>query len=488
MFLYIRMLLVLLVNLYISRLILNGLGIVDYGIYNVVGGVVGMFTILSNSLSNAISRFLTLSIGQEHVQDTNIIFNTSICIQGLISIVILFFCELIGVWFLNYKMVIPISRLYAANWVLQLSIFTFLLGLISVPYNALIIAHEKMSAFAYIGIVEVCLKFLAAVTLFYVSFDRLVLWAVSLSFISLIIRLITGIYCSHFFPECKIKFLFDRAVFKHMGGFAGWSFIGEAAGILKNEGTNILLNLFFGPIVNAANGVAMQVNSIIFQFSNGFLTAVNPQITKRYNESFTKSYQLVKDSTRLCFCLIFIIVIPLLYSTKYLLNIWLHNVPDYSVSFVRLILVLTVVEVFCYPMITLQRATGVMRNYQLVTGSIHLLNFPLSLLLMKIGFEPECVYYVAIFLGIINIWTRLYMLKRIIPIKISEFVHEVVLRVLFVILSTFVLLLILQSYIHLSGILLFIVSLSISFIASYLFGITNKEKENIFLFIYSKIK
>ena len=486
--LYLRMLLILIINLYTSRLILKYLGVEDYGVYNVIGGVVGMFSLLSNSLSNAISRFLTLSLGKNDIESLKKTFCTSVNIQIVFALCICFLIEILGVWFLNYKLNIPSSRLYAANWILHLSLFTFISGLISVPYNALIIAHEKMSAFAYIGVLEVFLKLCAALSLALISWDRLIYWAGSLAIISIFIRFIYGLYCSKNFIECKYYFLFDKKMLKQMGGSAGWRFIRESAGVLKNEGINILLNLFFGPIVNAANGIAMQVNALVAQFSSNFLTAVNPQITKRYvSEELENVYQFVKDCSRLCFNLIFIAIVPILYSTKFLLGLWLHIVPDYSVIFVRLVLISAITESVCYPMITLQRATGIMRNYQIATGCVHLLNFPIAWVFLRFKYPPEVVFYIAIILGFINIWVRLIMLSRIIPISISEFIKEVIGRG-FLVAMLVALSLSYFAYWHsLDNIYRLIISFCIPIVIIYIVGVNRREKEMFFNYISKRI-
>ncbi len=487
--LYLRMFLILIINLYTSRLILKYLGVVDYGVYNVIGGVVGLFTLLSNSLSNAISRFLTLSLGKNDIESLKKIFCTSVNIQIVLALCICLLIETLGGWFLNHKLNIPSSRLYAANWILHLSLLTFSVGLISVPYNALIIAHEKMSAFAYIGVLEVFLKLCAAASLAFISYDKLISWTVSLAIISIIIRFIYSRYCSKKFVECKYYFLFDKKLLQQMGGFAGWSFIGESAGVLKNEGINVLLNLFFGPIVNAANGIAMQVNAMVAQFSSSFLTAVNPQITKRYaSEELLKVYQFVKDSTRLSFYLIFIAIVPILYSTKFLLGLWLHTVPDYSVVFVRLVLISAIIESICYPMITLQRATGVMRNYQIVTGSVHLLNFPIAWIFLRLEFPPEVVFYIAIVLGIINIWVRLIMLRKILPISISDFFREVIGRGLSVAIFVSLPLFYFSYWFPLNDIWKLIISFFTPIVIIYIVGITRSEKEMFFIYISSRLR
>lgn len=264
--LYFRMLFLMLVSLYTSRVVLNALGIDDFGIYNVVGGVVAMFSILSGSLSTAISRFITYELGKGNQERLKVIFSSAVTIQLGLGLIILLFAETIGLWFLNYKMNIPADRMVAANWVLQFSMLTFIINLISIPYNAAIIAHERMSAFAYIGILEAVGKLLIAYLITVSPIDRLIFYALLMAAVALIVRLTYGKYCRCYFKECKYNFTFDKVLLKEMFGFAGWNFIGAISGILRDQGGNIVINLFCGPTVNAARGIAAQANTAIQGF------------------------------------------------------------------------------------------------------------------------------------------------------------------------------------------------------------------------------
>lgn len=430
--LYFRMIFMMIVGLYTSRVILNALGVEDFGIYNVIGGLVGMFAIVSSSLTTAISRFITVSLGKGEKLRLNQVFSTSLIVQSIIALSVIILAESLGVWFLNNKMIIPDIRMAAANWVFQCSIFSFAIGLISVPYNASIIAHEKMSAFAYISILEASLKLFVAFMLSWGGYDKLIVYAILLLVVSIIIRFTYSIYCSEKFSECRFHFVWDKLLLKEMAGFAGWSFIGNTAGILRNQGGNILMNIYGGPIINAAAGIANQVNNAITGFSNNFIMAVNPQIIKLYSQDkLAKSYSLVLNSARLSFMLMLLITTPLIVATPQILHLWLKLVPDYSVNFVRLILILSLIECTCIPLVTLNQATGKIRNYQLVVGSIHLLNFPLAWLLLLLGNRPEVVYVVAILLAVINLYARLIMLHRMLGISIWQFNKNVVLRAIF---------------------------------------------------------
>ena len=297
--LYVRTLFVMLVTLYTSRVVLNTLGVSDYGIYNVVGGVVAMFSVISVSLSSSISRFITYELGHGDFDKLKRIFSTSINIQVGISLVILVLAEVFGVWFLNTKMNIPAERMTAANWVLQCSLLSFIIGLISVPYNACIIAHERMSAFAYISILEVVLKLAVVYMLLVSPYDKLATYAVLLVVVALIVRLTYGQYCKRHFEESRYRFVHDKSLIKEMTGFAGWSFFGNGAYMLNTQGVDMLINIFFGVTFNAARGVATQVQNAVMQFVNNFTVAVNPQITKSYASGEREyMYKLVFPFTR----------------------------------------------------------------------------------------------------------------------------------------------------------------------------------------------
>lgn len=427
--LYFRMLFMMVVSLYTSRVILNALGVEDFGIYNVVGGVVAMFSVISGSLSAAISRFITYELGKGDQSKLNKIFSASVTIQLLLSLIILVLIESVGVWFLNAKMTIPAERMTAANWVLQFSIVTFVIGLISVPYNAAIIAHEKMSAFAYISILEAVGKLLIAFLIMVSPIDRLIFYAILMCVVGLIIRFTYGHYCKKHFAECTYHFHWDKEILMKMFGFAGWNFIGTAAGILRGQGINILLNLFFTPVINAAQGIAVQVNNAITNFSNNFLVAINPQIIKSYSQNdLEHAYDLVLYASRFAFLLLLVLSAPIICETDVILQLWLKNVPGYASTFVRLSLLLAICDALSLPLVTLQQATGKIRNYQLIVGSLHMLNFPFSLLLLYIGSAPNAVYFVAIFLSIVSLYARLVMQNRQMGISIMKFHTKVLSR------------------------------------------------------------
>lgn len=433
--LYCRMLFSLLVSLYTSRVILNALGVEDYGIYNVVGGVVGMFSLLSGSLSAAISRFLTFELGTGNKERLAKVFSTSLVVQVILAIVIVVLIETIGVWFLNHKMVIPEERMFAANWVLQFSVISFVIGLISLPYNASIISHEHMSIFAYIGIADVLVKLLIIIVVDNLpnGFDRLIFFSTMLSVVGLLFQCFYWRYCKTHFEECRFRLQLEKPLLKEMMGFAGWNFIGASSAVLRDQGGNVVLNLFWGPTLNAARGIAQQVSNAIGGFVSNFMTALNPQITKSYASGDTEyMMKLIFRAARFSFYLLFVLSLPIFFNTYYLINLWLGQVPDHVVLYVRLILIFSLCETVSNPLVTVMLATGNIRNYQIIVGGLQMMNLPISYILLRMGFFPEIIVVVSIVLSICCLIARLVMLRSMIRLPIRAYVWEVLFNLLVV--------------------------------------------------------
>lgn len=419
--LYFRMLFLMAVSLYTSRVVLNALGIEDFGIYNVVGGVVAMFSVLSGSLSAAISRFITYELGKGNQENLNKIFSSAVTIQlGLAGIIILL-AETIGIWFLNVKMNIPEVRMEAANWVFQFSILTFAINLISVPYNASIIAHEKMSAFAYISILEAVGKLFIAYLITITPMDKLIFYAILMCVVALIVRFTYGNYCKRHFNECTYHFIWDKQLLKSMFSFAGWNFIGASSAVLRDQGGNVVINLFCGPAVNAARGIAFQVNNAVNQFVGNFMTALNPQITKSYAAG-DRGYMmtLIFQGARLSFYMLLLLSLPILVNTHYILALWLKIVPEHAVLFVQLILIFALSESISQPLITAMLATGKIRNYQIIVGGLQMMNLPLSYILLRLGYFPEVVIVIAICISQCCLAARLILLRGMIGLSITK--------------------------------------------------------------------
>lgn len=429
--LYVRMLFLMVVNLYTSRIILEVLGVEDYGVYNAVAGFIAMFSMISVSISGAISRFITFVLGQNDQEKLNKLFSTALIIQIVIAILVVILVEAIGVWFLNVHMTIPDERYVAANWVLQFSLLTFIFNLWSTPYNASLIAHERMSAFAYIGIFEGCANLGVAFLIMASPFDTLIYYSALMCLVALVTRLIYNVYCKKNFSECKFRWIFDKVLFKEMFGFAGWNFVGSISGLLREQGINLLFNVFFGPAVNAARGLAVQVHSAVGKFSQNFFTAVQPQITKSYaSNNIDDAHSLVLRSSRIAFILMMAFVIPIVFEADFLLGIWLKEVPEHTTKFVQIIMLFSLLESFSYPLIYLMLATGNIKKYQIIVGTVNLLNFPVAWLILLLGGSPELSQLSVVAFSIIALFLRVVMLKPMTNFPVKQFLINTVLRCL----------------------------------------------------------
>ena len=415
------------ISLYTSRVIISTLGVKDYGIYNVVGGIVVILSFLNVSMAGATQRFLNVELGKKDNEGVKKVFNTSQCIHFIVAGIILLSGETLGLWFLNSQMNIEESRMFAANWVYQCSLFSFIVTVISVPYNATIIAHEKMSAFAYISIVEALLKLLIVYLLLLFRFDKLIVYAVLMAMVACNIRIIYGYYCSRHFEECKhFSVIPDKKYFRSMLGFSVWTVFGALGTISHTQGIGIIINLFFGVTVNAAQGIANQVINVVNKFVHNFMTALNPQIVKSYaSQDFREMHSLVKKGSRMGISLVAFFVIPLYFEVPFLLNVWLTEVPEYTVTFIRIILLTSLSSAYAYPLATSRAATGNIRNYQIVLTTLAWMHLPLAWLFFKLGFEPQSA--MIIYLVIINI-EQIYRIFNVCPaigLSISEYVKEV---------------------------------------------------------------
>lgn len=431
--LYFRMLFIMAINLYTSRIVLKILGIEDFGIYNAVGGIVAMFGFLTSAMSISTQRYITYELGKNNLEQLNKIFNTSISIHATISIIILILAETIGLWFLYNKMSIPTERLNAALWTYQASIASAIVLIMSIPYNATIIAHEKMSAFAYISVLEVILKFAIVYLLLIGNFDKLKLYSILILIVQFIIRIIYGKYCKKHFLETKIHFIKDKSLFKEMLSFAGWNLWGNCAGIASTQGVNILLNIFFGPHINAARGIAVQVQSAVNQFASNFQTAINPQITKSYaQDDYNYMHNLIFSSSKFTFYLLLLLTLPLQIETSPILNVWLGKVPDYTEVFLRLILCITLIDATANPLMVSASATGKIKTYQCIIGSILFLTFPLSYIFLKLGTNPESVFIIHLSTCIIAFVVRLFIIRSMIKLSLTEYIKKVIIRIILV--------------------------------------------------------
>ena len=432
LFLYFRMFLLMAIGLFTSRVVLRNLGVTDVGIYNAVGGVVMMFTIVTNSLSTAISRFLTYGLGERDAgkeADLGTVFSTSVTVELILSGIIFLLVETVGLWFLNVHYNIPPERLGAANWVMQCAMLTLAVNLLSVPFNAVIVAHEHMRAFAYISVVEAVLKLGIALLLSVSAFDKLKTYAVLMLAVALAVRGIYALYCRRF-AECRTRLSFDRKTFREMTAFAGWNFFGSASYLCNTQGVNIVTNLFFGVAVNAARGYAVQLEGLVRQFVTSFTTALNPQITKSYAEGDRSyCYELVCKGAKYSWLLMLLFAVPFLFESDRLLTLWLGAYPAYTEIFVPLAVIANMVDMFGNSMAILAMATGEIRRYYLIVGGVTFLVFPISWLCFALGMPPQSAYVVHIVVYTLLIGVKLAILRGQIGFPPAKFVRETVARV-----------------------------------------------------------
>lgn len=430
-FLYIRMLLTMFITLFTSRIVLEKLGITDFGIYNVVGGIVAMLGFLSGSMANAVQRYLSFAIGKNDEGEVNRIFNVSLQVHFGIAFIVFCLVELIGVWYLNHIMNIPNERLGAANWVLQCSILTTLFTIMQVPYNAIIIAKEQMGIYAYLSIIEVILKLVVVYLLTICQFDRLKLYSVFIMIITIGILLMYRYYCIKKIQESHFRFTKDWTLFRQLISFASWNMLGEVAWVFTGQGVNIILNAFFGPAINAARGLADQVNGAVIRFVSNFQVAVNPQLIKSYaSNQLEEMKTLLYRSTRFSHYLLLALSMPLIINMEYILHLWLKEVPIYTTEFCQLILIASLISTVSNLLAQVVRAYGKIRNYQIVVSLCLFLNFPLSYIALKLGASPISTLYINISIYVLLIYVRVFLIRRIIHIKFSQFVYYVLIPII----------------------------------------------------------
>ena len=429
--LYCRMFLLMFIGLFTSRVVLRELGVEDYGIWNAVGGVVTMFTFVTTAISSAISRYLAYELGRSDREKLRRVFSTGLMVQLLLCLVLAVLVETVGLWMVDAKMVIPEPRAGAARFVLHCSLGVLVLNMLSVPFNAAIIAHERMAAFAYISVGEALLKLLTAVLLGVSAFDKLETYALLMLAVALLVRVTYGIYCRRNFEECGARPKFDRPLFREMAGFAGWNFLGSGTNVLNVQGSNLLVNLFFGVAVNAARGVAAQVELVVKQFATNFLTALNPQITKSWAAGDREyCWSLVAKGAKFAYLAILLFLLPVVLESDMLLRLWLVDVPDGAVLFVRLTMLALLVDMTGNPLLTLQLATGKVRRYYLLTGLLSLLCLPAVWLAFRLGAGAEWAYVclTAVYLAVLAL--RLEFARRDAGFPVGRFLREVMLRLI----------------------------------------------------------
>ncbi len=429
--LYFRMFITLIISLYTSRVVLKALGIVDFGIYNVIGGIVAMFSFFNTAMTSTTQRYIAFSLGKNNQSEQSKIFFNCVLIHFIIAFFFIIFVELIGMWFINNKLTIPPERFSAALSVFHCSVLSTFFLINCVPYNAAIIAHEKMAAYAYISIIEVFFKLAIVLLLPYTPIDRLCSLAILLTIVQLITTMIYIIYCRKTFNETQLRFNYDKNIFKEMLSFTGWNLWGGFSNILYTQGLNILLNIFFGPAINAARGISVQIQSAVIQFSSNFQTAINPQIVKTYaNQEIIKMHSLIFLSSRFTTLLLLILATPFFVDANCILHLWLGEIPEWSSTFIQIMLCITIIDSAANPFMIASAATGHIRFYQFAIGGTMLLIVPTSYIALKFGCKPHIVFIIHLFFCICTFVIRLFIVRSLISFKITDYIKKCLSRII----------------------------------------------------------
>lgn len=433
-YLYFRTLIVMVVSLYTSRIILQALGVDDFGIYNVVAGITAMIGFINGTLADASQRFITFELGKTSEKNINRIFSTCLILHFIIALIVVLLLEPVGIWFISNKLQIPYIRLEAAHWIFQFTILQLFISFISVPYNALIIANEKMSAFAFISIVEVFLRLcIAFITMYCTSLDKLIVYGFCMVLSQLIIRSIYILYCKRSFKAIEFGWVYDKKLLKEIGKFASWTVFGNLAYACVTQGLNLLLGMFFLPAINAARGIAVQVQAAINTFVKNFQTAINPQITKNYAAgNLIEMHSLVFRSSRFSFFLIYFIIIPVYFEVDIILRTWLVEVPSYAAVFLRIILLSSLINSIGNPLAVSCKATGDIKYYEIFSASIKLLVLPIAYIALLNGCSPTFVFIIQVIIEFIALLSNIIITSRQIGFSKLVYFKDVVMRLMFV--------------------------------------------------------
>ena len=482
MMLYVRLFFTMLVSLYTSRIILKALGVQDFGIYNVVGGIVAMFGFLNGTLSSGTQRFLSFQLGRNNQEELRKIFSASLVIHFLLALLVLILAETGGLWFLNVKLNIPADRLSAARWVYQFSVLAGVISILQAPYNAIIFSHEKMSIYAYMSIVEVVLKLLIVYLLQMLDYDKLILYSILTFLVNALIMLIYRGYCKRKYVECIFHLCKDKPLYMAMLSFSGWNIFGSMGATFTNQGINILLNLFYGPVVNSARAIAYQVSNALMSFVTNFQTAINPQIIKLYAEDKRDDlYELIFQNAKYAYLLTLFISLPVFLELDTALNWWLKTVPENTAIFCRIILIQCLLYSFMRPFIMAIHATGKMKAVNLTAGTALIMVLPISYMLLKFGFPSFAPFILYIVSTIVEFSFELYYLRKLISLSIKDLFAKSLLPIFNVTIVSVILPGLFRHFMK-QGILRFFVVLSLSCVSvmifSYWFAIDAASKES----------
>jgi len=414
--LYIRQVLIMAVGLYTVRVVLKTLGVEDYGVYNVVSGAVTMFGFLSGAMALGSQRFFSFYLGKNDIEGLKKIFHNTLSIYLIISIIVVVLGESIGLWFINSKLDIPSGRMFAANCIFQISLISFIVSMMSAPFMAAIMSHEDMGVYARVGILEVVLKLVVVFALVISPFDKLVSYGLLLLSVSVIVLSIYSSYCKRKYEECTIAFRKDKDVIYEIASFSGWNLFGNFAWVIKNQGTSFMLNIFFGPVMNAAQNLATQIRTIVNTFASNFTSAVQPQIVKSYaQKDYNGMFKLMSSACKMSYLLMAVIAVPVVLNVDYILHLWLYEVPDHAVTFTQIMLVEATIEAMSTPTASANQATGKIKYYQMIIGILGILNLPVAYCFLIFGVQAEVVYVISLILQSCIVIHRALYLRKIEP-------------------------------------------------------------------------
>ena len=480
LYLYIRMAFVLGLGLFTTRVLLHTLGITDYGIYNVVGGVVTFMTFLQTSMSNGYQRFFNIELGKGNYGKLLRLFSVSVGVQLILGVIFFVLVESVGLWFVNTQLSIPSDRMVAANVVYQSSIVVFILTLIASPCEAIIIAYEEMRILAFIGVVNAILKLIIAY-LILIGEDRLVWYSSLIIIVQFIIAILYIFYSLRLNNRLSFKPIFDKILLKNLIRFSGWNLFGSLAHVGEGAGLNLLLGMFFSPAINAARGVSYQVRSGVLSFFQNFQIAARPQVIKYYAQgNVPEMLSLTNQISKFSFMLLWMINLPFLFTADYFITLWLGDgLPSYAPVFTNITLVTTLIECFSGPIGTLVHATGRMRNYQVIASFVILLIIPISYILLKIGGSPESVFYCSLFMAPIVQATRIILVKKLLPFSVSGYMKEVIIPCVLVALVSIMPSYYISEYVRIHPLALFFILFIIASVSILFLGCTRGERRMI---------
>lgn len=478
--LYVRMFVMMFTALFTSRIVLQVLGETDYGIYNIIGGVVVLFSFLNSALLSATQRFLNFYLGKKDEETTHKVFCMSMNSYIILSLIFIVLGETIGLWFVNTQLNIPAERMYAAHWVYQFSLITFIVNLIRVPYNATIIAYERMDFYAYLSLGEVILKLLVVYLLYITIYDKLILYALLYLLVPVIITWIYKVYCNRSFKISHYKRFWNKDMFRQLFSFSGWSLFGSLANLAASQGLNILVNIFYGVTVNTALGIANQVSNNVYNFISNFQMAFNPQIVKSYAAGETEHlYNLMFSASKMSYFLLLVIALPVALNIDLILDLWLVNVPLYTNIFTQLILGFFLIEALSSPLWMFVQATGKIKHYQILMGALIFLNFPLIYLALKLNLPVYYVWVIRIIVNILVFLVRCIYMQTKYHFPIKQYFLKVIVPVITVTIVTIPFSLLVKNLIvgyWIRFIISCFFSIGFTLLIIYWLGLNSKEK------------